>query len=99
MNKSNVHLFLPFVQALAAGKTIEYYSAHGWEPVTEVGFNGRVENYRIKTVKVTKYAVMVRDGKNVSRTYDTFDEADQVKKLISPTDPDFAIVVEVSWEE
>ena len=52
MNKENAHLFLPLVQALADGKTIQYNSILApnpkWEDIAETGFIAGPEYYRIK---------------------------------------------------
>lgn len=51
MNKENAHEYLPLVQALANGKTIQssYTSdQHGWFDVDEVNFGSSHECYRIK---------------------------------------------------
>jgi hypothetical protein len=52
MNKENAHLFLPLIQALIDGKKLQYkYNRTGWEDFEkdeEIGFNGYLENYRIK---------------------------------------------------
>lgn len=49
MNKENAHLFLPFVQAMAEGKTIQYASAN-WEDIEELLFSEYDEpkDFRIK---------------------------------------------------
>jgi len=48
MNKDNAHLFLPLVQALADGKTIQYmHLIHGWIDMIEIG-QGEATEYRIK---------------------------------------------------
>lgn len=56
MNKDNAKEFLPLVQALAEGKTIQYYSptADKWHDVVVVGFNGPPDHYRIKTERIKK---------------------------------------------
>lgn len=55
MTKENAHLFLPFVQAMAEGKTIQYmYKNLGdilWNDFydeDQISFGGAIENYRIK---------------------------------------------------
>ena len=48
MNKNNAKEYLPLVQALADGKTIQYESLHeGWRDIRNPLFNGMSE-YRIK---------------------------------------------------
>lgn len=49
MNKDNALQFIPLVQALAAGKTIQLLYPNGkWIDMKEPGFNSSVGNYRIK---------------------------------------------------
>ena len=51
MNKENAHLFLPLVQALADGKTVQWKSDEGfWNDIHEIGFCSYddPEYYRIK---------------------------------------------------
>ena len=49
MNKTNAHLYLPLVQALAEGKTIEKKLREDlWAPISEIEFLSGSENYRIK---------------------------------------------------
>lgn len=51
MNKENAHLFLPLVQALAEGKTIQWKSNKGfWDDLHEIEFYtyDDPECYRIK---------------------------------------------------
>lgn len=50
MDKSNAKDFLPLVQALAEGKTIQQRTGSGcaWHDVTSVSFGGDPQNYRIK---------------------------------------------------
>lgn len=49
MNKENAHLFLPFVQALIEGKTIQYRSGSGtWIDMPEPSFAPGPSEYRIK---------------------------------------------------
>jgi hypothetical protein len=49
MNKENAHLFLPLVQALADGKTIQYAGAN-WEDIEELEFSeyDKPKDFRIK---------------------------------------------------
>jgi len=52
MNKENAASFIPLVQALADGKTIQYNSILApnpkWEDIAETGFIAGPEYYRIK---------------------------------------------------
>ena len=52
MNAQNAHLFLPLVQALADGKTIQFVTFRGYwvdcNPESDFKFNGDPSLYRIK---------------------------------------------------
>lgn len=48
MNKETSHLYLPLIQALAEGKTIEYGSGSIWGQVNEPKFIYPPQYYRIK---------------------------------------------------
>lgn len=52
MNKENAHLYLPFVQALAEGKTIQYGSESIWGEVKDPNFLSSPHYYRIKPAPV-----------------------------------------------
>jgi hypothetical protein len=49
MNKNNAAQFLPLVQALADGKTIQLlHTVRGWEDAENIDFSCPPESYRIK---------------------------------------------------
>lgn len=48
MNKENAHLYLPLVQALAEGKTIQYGSESIWGDVKDPNFLNPPQYYRVK---------------------------------------------------
>lgn len=50
MNRDNAHLYLPLVQALADGRTIEIFNSFTgeWEPDIYTMFAGDIKDYRIK---------------------------------------------------
>lgn len=48
MNKDNAHLYLPFVQALAEGKTIQIFFNNEWNDMDVVSFSADPHKYRIK---------------------------------------------------
>jgi len=49
MNKDNAHKFLPLVQALADGKTIQFEHIDGhWEDGVNLEFGFDAKSYRIK---------------------------------------------------
>ena len=52
MDSKNAHLYLPFVQALAEGKVVEF-NAYGnvWEKSQDYTFSAAPENYRIAKPK------------------------------------------------
>jgi hypothetical protein len=72
MNKENAHEYLPLVQALADGKTLQYkHSSKGWTDCNELYFDVMLECYRIKPEprtfdvwinKKTKKEIVVEDG-------------------------------------
>ena len=48
MNKDNAKDYLPLIQALAKGKTIQFFIGGKWNDVEDVSFNYEVQDYRIK---------------------------------------------------
>ena len=50
MNSENAHLYLPLIQALAEGKTIQMLSADGnsWDDYSDVCFTHESNQYRVK---------------------------------------------------
>ena len=56
MNKFNAKEYLPLVQALADGKTIQYYSptTTKWHDETTVSFNHPPDSYRIQPERIKK---------------------------------------------
>ena len=48
MNKKDAHLYLPFVQALADGKTIQIEIDSEWENMDDPSFTRPPQDYRIK---------------------------------------------------
>ena len=52
MNRDNAHLYLPLVQALAEGKTIQYsnknYPHYAWKTLDDFTLDGEPDCYRIK---------------------------------------------------
>lgn len=51
MDSKNAHLYLPFVQALAEGKVVEYYNGSKWINQEEYIFSSAPEDYRIAKPK------------------------------------------------
>jgi hypothetical protein len=49
MNKDKAHLYLPYVQAMADGKTVQWKTDSGnWKDGVNLGFSENPEDYRIK---------------------------------------------------
>ena len=48
MNRDNAHLYLPLVQALAEGKTIQIKENRGWRDIGEAVLTCDPSRYRIK---------------------------------------------------
>jgi hypothetical protein len=49
MNAKNVNEYKPLLEALAAGKTIQYWDEYSWVDIAdEIGFTFGPEEYRIK---------------------------------------------------
>ena len=63
MNKKNAHLFLPLVQALVDGKTIQYNPCDtGWADIAELNFYESPEHYRIKPEPREWWARVTTEG-------------------------------------
>lgn len=68
MNKENAHLYLPFVQALADGKTIQILDCGEWFDLDLLSFDATPSEYRIKpesrkwTVWIDQYGYMQSTG-------------------------------------
>lgn len=70
MNKNNAKDFLPFVQALAEGKTIQYKNLSGeWTDAQSVSFSGTPSRYRIKPSPIERWGVVSKSG-NFLTTYE-----------------------------
>ena len=76
MNKDNAKDYLPLVQALAEGKTIQYYSptTDKWHDEVAVGFNHRPCRYRIKPERIKK-KMWHRPGSDKTALYPVSDSA------------------------
>ena len=48
MNKKDAHLYLPFVQALADGKTLQIEVGSEWDDIDDPLFTRPPQDYRIK---------------------------------------------------
>jgi hypothetical protein len=63
MNKKNAHEYLPFVQALADGKTIQYAAAN-WEDIEELVFSeyDKPKDFRIKPAEPRTFEMWLSKG-------------------------------------
>jgi hypothetical protein len=77
MNAQNAKEYLPLVQALADGKTIQcrYQIEDDWYEESEINFNWPLESYRIKPKPRTfkLYIIDTANGETVMTTHPTFD--------------------------
>lgn len=64
MNKENAKDYLPLVQALAEGKTIQVKTdSGGWtDSCNEVGFVFPASEYRVKPAPIERWLVVCKDG-------------------------------------
>ena len=74
MNAKNAHEYLPLVQALANGETIQTFGGH-WFDLDDVNFNQPPDEYRIKPEPRTfkLYIIDTANGETVMTTHPTFD--------------------------
>ena len=63
MNKTNAHLYLPLVQALADGKTIQQLDCGEWVNFDDYAFTQDAKSYRIKP-KPLEIKIWVDDSDN-----------------------------------
>lgn len=77
MNKENAHLYLPLVQALADGKTIQIKVTHeAWGDRPECKFSSPPDEYRIKPEPLVVYA-RIYEGGNVGVGHTTRKAAEE----------------------
>ena len=64
MNKDNAHLYLPLVQAMADGKTIQMSDEGGkeWTNMTSIALNENPARYRVKPEPREWEAIVGNDG-------------------------------------
>ena len=94
MNKENAHLYLPLIQALAEGKTIQFNHGEGfgWVDRERVQFDFPPENYRIKPEPIKEEFYYVRhktssnnpQNEHVMYGYNNLQTAKQYLKKIDP---------------
>lgn len=65
MNKDNAKDFLPLVQALADGKTVEIRYGAGWKELDSYRFSSPVEDYRIKPEPRVEWVVFSKNGNSL----------------------------------
>lgn len=70
MNKENAKDFLPFVQALAQGKTIQYRASYGksWVDMENLAFCGKPSSYRIKPEPLTMEVWVSKNEQVITNT-------------------------------
>jgi len=74
MNKDNAAQFLPLVQALADGKTIQKIQRDTWEDLESHSFYDEPERYRIKPEpREFKITLCIKDRSRITH-YDEGDE-------------------------
>jgi len=88
MNKDNAKDFLPLVQALADGKTIQYHNGSEWLDMTRPTFVDEfVKNYRIKPEprKPREFFMSLRDDGTpytacvISKPLNTYPESEIIR--------------------
>ncbi len=70
MNKNNAHLYLPLVQALADGKTIQFNQDEDgdWVDINNLTqFNIRPECYRVKPTPVERWIAVFDGSEGINR--------------------------------
>lgn len=101
MNKDNAHLYLPLVQALADGKTIQYKSPYNdkWEDKTSVQFDSSPDQYRIKPEPIKQEFYYVRSNNTANLPteyavygYQNYQAAKEHLKKIDPKGKNFVLM-------
>ena len=99
MDKNNAKDFLPFVQALAEGKTIQVKDADGnWnDMICSIGFSYSPENYRIKPETTKWWIIPENTPFHNTEDYDRFgpcyhvaEQKDSYSKSCPPLKSNFA---------
>lgn len=75
MNKENAKDYLPLVQALADGKTIQLQMRDDWLDIEETKFNFAPTEYRIKPEPREIWVNRTPHGRNSEVTWDSEEEA------------------------
>ncbi len=101
MNKDNAHLYLPLVQALAEGKTIQVYLPYNktWVDKDNLKFDASPDQYRIKPeiIKQEFYYIIHKEDANNPRgyyfyTYNDLSAAQNYLKEIDPKGEKYVIM-------
>jgi len=90
MNKTNAHLYLPFVQAMAEGKTVQIRSSLSlgctdYRDMTEATFSGSPEYYRVKPEPEEVWVNKWKDGAHFYHKT----KAGAIKGAQTPSDYEF----------
>ena len=75
MHKDNAKYYLPLVQALAEGKTIQYCSLSKWYDAVVVDLNHPPDHYRIKPERIKKKMWYHPDSGKATGLYPVADNA------------------------
>lgn len=91
MNKDNALQYIPLLQALAEGKTLEFKYANVWKPMKDVSFGYPPDKYRIKPEPALAYGIAYEyQGKTYRNYFDVEKSRDQCfddwKKFTDITD-------------
>jgi hypothetical protein len=86
MNKYNAKDFLPLVQALMEGKTIQYNRNSAgkpdWDDLVESSFADSPSRYRVKPLPVEVYTVLF-NGRPMLERFDSLDKAKSTAEILN----------------
>lgn len=93
MNKNNAKDYLPLVQALAEGKTLQVkrWRSGAWEDRDEVLFCTSPENFRIKPEPIERWGVVSKSGK----FFTTCNSEQDAKELVASSGGRYFLMREV----
>jgi hypothetical protein len=102
MNKDNAKQFLPLIQALAEGKTIQWLVGKTWHDLDTVGWDQDPTKYRIKPEKKRGWLVIMNGS-----LQPLFNNEQQARKYIQQhreqnknnKDSVIAACIEIEYEE
>lgn len=82
MTKDNAAQFLPLVQALAEGKTIQIRVGNKWTDIDDPHFGNEAERYRVKPKPLVRYVVRGYAGELIYINFDSASKgAERLNKL------------------